>query len=165
MLANLLVCGSGFAAKPPVSTSTDVQSMIFQVKNVPVEPQSAEEALSYANRLTSIADMIRSKYQRILAAGVSQSGISTLVVTKIKAIIATIEVQRKNLVDMVMNQETTNITDTEKLNSIISSLESQRVALSDLIDPQAEESTNTIADGAQINVDDSNKSFQIFESK
>ncbi|GEM_PF-6624840 len=146
LLFNVFVCSFVAAAEQPAASILELNDMIAQVKPVPAGPQTAEDALSYADRLKSIAAAIKSRYQEITATGSSQAGFGTIIITKVKAIIIAIEAERKSLVDMVMLESTANTTDPEKLDSIITSLESQRLALSDLINPLAGQNVNSGSD-------------------
>jgi len=109
----------------------NLNKMIMDTKPVTVEPKTDQEAIAAANQLNAISESIKANQESILSGNLINS-INTTVISKLKATIQVIEIQRKKLVDMIMN-EPTSTPDSQKMDSIVDSLEAERTSLANLI--------------------------------
>lgn len=110
----------------------NLNKMIMDTKPVTVEPKTDQEAIAAANQLNAISESIKANQESILSGNLINS-INTTVISKLKATIQVIEIQRKKLVDMIMNEPATSTPDSQKMDSIVDSLEAERTSLANLI--------------------------------
>lgn len=141
----------------------NLNKMIMDTKPVTVEPKTDQEAIAAANQLTAISESIKANQESILSGNLVNS-INTTVISKLKATIQVIEIQRKKLVDMIMNEPATSTPDSQKMDSIVDSLEAERTSLANLIFGEIDSASaqkKTVNDIQQVKT--SGNQFSVFK--
>jgi len=143
----------------------NLNQLIMDVKPITTEPKTADEAMAVANQYNAISNSIKANQDSIVTSGNISTSFDTTVMSKLKSIIQIIEVQRKNLVGMIMNDSVTNTSDTKKLDSIIHALDEERTSLSSLITGEIDsvaDQQKTVNNLQHVNT--SNNQFSIFNN-